>query len=36
MSNRANVEEAVIGADLVIGSVLIPGAQAENSFPAIG
>ena len=27
MSNRANVEEAVVGADLVIGSVWIPGAQ---------
>jgi len=30
MSNRANVEEAVIDADLVIGSVLIPGAQAPK------
>jgi alanine dehydrogenase len=30
MSNRANVEEAVLGADLVIGSVLIPGAQAPK------
>jgi alanine dehydrogenase len=30
MSNRANVEEAVVGADLVIGSVLIPGAQAPK------
>jgi alanine dehydrogenase len=33
MSNRANVEEAVIGADLVIGSVLIPGAQAPKLIP---
>jgi len=30
MSNRANLEEAVIDADLVIGSVLIPGAQAPK------
>ncbi|MSP39741.1 MAG: alanine dehydrogenase [Deltaproteobacteria bacterium] len=30
MSNRANVEEAVVGADLVVGSVLIPGAQAPK------
>jgi len=30
MSNRVNVEEAVIDADLVIGSVLIPGAQAPK------
>ena len=30
MSNRANVEEAALGADLVIGSVLIPGAQAPK------
>ena len=30
MSNRANVEEEVIEADLVIGSVLIPGAQAPK------
>jgi alanine dehydrogenase len=33
MSNRANVEEAVLGADLVIGSVLIPGAQAPKLIP---
>ena len=33
MSNRANVEEAVVGADLVIGSVLIPGAQAPKLIP---
>jgi alanine dehydrogenase len=30
MSNRANLEEAVTDADLVIGSVLIPGAQAPK------
>jgi alanine dehydrogenase len=30
MSNRANVEEEVAGADLVIGSVLIPGAKAPK------
>ena len=30
MSNRANVEEEVMDADLVIGSVLIPGAQAPK------
>jgi alanine dehydrogenase len=30
MSNRANVEEEVVEADLVIGSVLIPGAQAPK------
>jgi alanine dehydrogenase len=30
MSNRANVEEEAIDADLVIGSVLIPGAQAPK------
>ena len=30
MSNRANVEEAVVDADLVIGSVLIPGAKAPK------
>lgn len=33
MSNRANVEEAALGADLVIGSVLIPGAQAPKLIP---
>lgn len=33
MSNRANVEESVVGADLVIGSVLIPGAQAPKLIP---
>jgi alanine dehydrogenase len=30
MSNRANVEEEVADADLVIGSVLIPGAKAPK------
>ena len=30
MSNRANIEEEVVEADLVIGSVLIPGAQAPK------
>lgn len=30
MSNRANIEEEVIKADLVIGAVLIPGAKAPK------
>jgi alanine dehydrogenase len=30
MSNRANIEEEVVDADLVIGAVLIPGAQAPK------
>lgn len=30
MSNRANIEEEVAAADLVIGSVLIPGAKAPR------
>jgi alanine dehydrogenase len=30
MSNRANVEEEAVDADLIIGSVLIPGAQAPK------
>jgi alanine dehydrogenase len=30
MSNRANIEEEVFAADLVIGSVLIPGARAPR------
>src|SRR5215510_9911684 len=30
MSNRANIEEAVVDADLLIGSVLIPGAKAPK------
>jgi alanine dehydrogenase len=33
MSNRANVEDAALSADLVIGSVLIPGAQAPKLIP---
>ena len=33
MSNRANVEEEVVDADLIIGSVLIPGAQAPKLIP---
>jgi alanine dehydrogenase len=30
MSNRANIEEEVLSADLVIGTVLIPGAKAPK------
>jgi alanine dehydrogenase len=30
MSNAGNIEESVVNADLVIGSVLIPGAQAPH------
>lgn len=30
MSNRANIEEEVVDADLVIGAVLIPGARAPK------
>ncbi len=30
MSNRANIEEEVVGADLVIGSVLVAGARAPH------
>src|SRR5262249_39834800 len=33
MSNRANVEEEVTAADLVIGAVLIPGARAPQLLP---
>ena len=33
MSNRANVEEEAVDADLVVGSVLIPGAQAPKLIP---
>ena len=33
MSNRANVEEELVDADLVIGSVLIPGAKAPKLIP---
>ncbi len=30
MSNRSNLEEAILGADLVIGAVLITGARAQK------
>jgi alanine dehydrogenase len=33
MSNRANIDEEVSAADLVIGSVLIPGARAPRLVP---
>jgi len=33
MSNRANIEEEVTHADLVIGAVLIPGARAPRLVP---
>src|SRR5262245_8185079 len=33
MSNRANVEEEVAAADLVVGAVLIPGARAPRLLP---
>ncbi len=33
MSNRANIEEEVLMADLVIGTVLIPGALAPKLLP---
>jgi alanine dehydrogenase len=33
MSNRANIEEEVTAADLVIGAVLIPGARAPRLLP---
>jgi alanine dehydrogenase len=33
MSNRANLEEELVDADLVVGSVLIPGAQAPKLIP---
>jgi alanine dehydrogenase len=33
MSNRANVDEEVVEADLVIGCVLIPGARAPKLIP---
>jgi len=33
MSNRANIEEEVAAADLLIGSVLIPGARAPRLVP---
>jgi len=33
MSNRANIEEEVTDADLVVGTVLIPGAKAPKLLP---
>jgi alanine dehydrogenase len=33
MSNRANVEEELTAADLVVGAVLIPGARAPRLVP---
>ena len=33
MSNRANIDEEVTAADLVIGTVLIPGARAPRLLP---
>jgi len=33
MSNRANVEEEIVDADLAIGAVLIPGAKAPKLIP---
>ncbi len=33
MSNRANIEEEVLKADLVVGTVLIPGAKAPKLLP---
>ncbi len=33
MSNRANIEEEVTRADLVVGTVLIPGAKAPKLLP---
>jgi alanine dehydrogenase len=30
MSNRANIEEEVVGSDLVVGTILIPGAKAPK------
>lgn len=30
MSNRANIEEEVLSADLVVGTILIPGAKASK------
>ena len=33
MSNRANIEEEVMAADLVVGAVLIPGALAPRLVP---
>jgi alanine dehydrogenase len=33
MSNRANIEEEVMAADLIVGAVLIPGALAPRLLP---
>jgi alanine dehydrogenase len=33
MSNRANIEEEVASSDLVVGTVLIPGAKAPKLLP---
>jgi len=33
MSNRANIEEEILPADLVVGTVLIPGARAPKLLP---
>ena len=33
MSNRANIDEEVVSADLLIGAVLIPGARAPRLVP---
>lgn len=33
MSNRANIDEEVVKADLVVGTVLIPGAKAPKLLP---
>ncbi len=33
MSNRANIEEEVSGADLVVGTVLVPGARTPKLIP---
>ena len=34
MSNRANIEEQVVSADLLIASVLVPGARAPQLIPS--
>ncbi len=34
MSNRANIEEQIISADLLIASILVPGARAPQLIPA--
>jgi alanine dehydrogenase len=33
MSNRANIDEEVVSADLLVGAVLIPGARAPRLVP---